>query len=426
MSKFQIILLSIFGVAIIGAVLVFSLARGGSSASANVVIWGPFSASDFNIFAQNSGLTNNKTFTIRYVEEPSASFDADFTEALAEGKGPDLVILSQDQFWQERNKLIVIPYSSVSQNDFTSTFVSEGNLFAVSTGIYALPLVLDPMVLYSNSDLLNAAAIAQPPQYWDEIYNYTDKLTQKDAAGNITQSTIALGGTGNIPNAKNILSLLMLQAGTPIADISNGALVSELQNSYGLTENPATSALDFYTQFSNSQKPFYSWNPALPDAQTDFISGDSAFYLGLASELPILKAKNPNLNIGVTAVPQSRVSNKVITFGALYGIALAKSAVNPSAALTAALTLVSSASDASLAQTLALAPARRDVLAQPAADGVTQVFYNAALQAKAWIDPNPLKTATIFTNMINDVTSGRARTDEAISTANDELNALTN
>src|SRR6185312_12397481 len=426
MSKFQIILLAIFGVAIVGAVLVFSLARGGSSASVSLVVWGPFSSSDFSNFAQASGLSSNKTFTIKYIEEPAADFDADYTEALAEGKGPDLVILSQDQFWQERNKLIVNPYSSVSQNDFVSTFIPEGNLFAVSTGVYALPLVVDPMVLYSNSDLLNAAAIAEPPQYWDEIYNYTDKLTQKDAAGNITQSTIALGGTTNIPHAKDILSLLMLQAGTAIADIQNGALTSELQNSYGLTEDPATSALDFYTQFSNSQKPFYSWNPALPSAQTDFISGNSAFYLGYASEMPILKAKNPNLTVGVSAVPQSRVSNKVVTFGTLYGIALAKSAVNPTAALTAAITVVSSASDASLAQTLGLAPARRDLLSQAAPDGVSQVFYNAALQAKGWIDPNPSKTASLFGDMIDSVTSGRARTDEAIGTANDELNALSN
>jgi len=281
------------------------------------------------------------------------------------------------------------------------------------------------MVLYSNSDLLNSAAIAQPPQYWDQIYDYASKLTQKDGAGNITQSTIALGGTSNIPHAKDILSLLMLQAGSAIADIQNGSLISELQNGYNLPENPATSALDFYTQFSNPEKPFYSWNPALQSAQTSFTSGTSAFYLGYASELPILKAKNPNLSIGVSAVPQSRASGKVITFGTLYGIALAKSASNPSAALTEALAMVSSANDGVLAQTLSLAPVRRDLLSQSAPDGVSQVFYDGALQAKAWIDPNPSKTNTLFVDMIDSVTSGRARTDEAIGTANDQLNNLT-
>jgi ABC-type glycerol-3-phosphate transport system substrate-binding protein len=426
MSKFQIILLSVFGVAIIGAVLVFSLARGSSSANAKIVIWGPFSVSDFNSFSQASGLQNSKTVSVSYVQENPTTFDADFTEALAEGRGPDLVIISQDQTWQERNKLILIPYTNVSQNDFTTTFIGEASLFAGSTGIYALPLVLDPMVLYTNSDLLNAAAIAEPPKYWDEIYTYANKLTQKDGAGNITQSTIALGGTTNIPHAKDILSLLMLQAGTAIADIQNGVLVSELQNSYNLPESPATSALDFYTQFSNPEKPFYSWNPALQTAQTNFISGNSAFYLGYASELTELKAKNPNLTIGVSAVPQSRVSGKVVTFGTLYGIALAKSAANPTAALTTALSLVSSASDSILAQTLSLAPARRDLLSQPAPDGISQVSYDAALQAKAWIDPNPAETTTLFDNMIDSVNSGRARTDEAISTADGELNTLTN
>ena len=391
-----------------------------------LVVWGPFSQTDFNSFSHSTGLDSSKTVQISYVQELSASFDADFTEALAVGHGPDLVIISQDQVWQERNKLILIPYSSVSQNDFVNTFIAEGNLFAASTGIYALPLVVDPLVLYTNNDLLNAAAIAQPPRYWDEIYTYANKLTQKDGAGNITQSIMALGGTSNIPHAKDILSLLLLQAGTAIADFQNGSLISELQNSYNLPTNPATSALDFYTQFSNPQKPFYSWNPSLKNAQTNFISGDSAFYLGYASELAILRAKNPNLALGVSAVPQSRVSGKVVTFGTLYGIALAKSAANPTAALTAMLSIVSSASDTVLAQTLSLPPVRRDLLAQRAPDGISQVFYDAALQSKAWVDPNPAKTTTIFTNMIDAVTSGRARTAEAVSTADNELNALTN
>jgi len=426
MSKFQIILLSVFGVAILGAVMVFSLAKGGSTSSAKLVIWGPFSQTDFNDFSHATGLDSSKTVQISYVQESPASFDADFTEALAVGHGPDMVIISQDQFYQERNKLIVIPYTAVPQNDFVSTFIGEGNIFAVSSGVFALPLVVDPLVLYTNSDLLNTAAIAEPPKYWDEIYTYANKLTVKDGAGNITQSTMALGGTSNIPHAKDILSLLMLQAGTPITDYQSGSLASELQNSNNLPTNPSDAALDFYTQFSNPQKPFYSWNPSLQSAQTNFISGDSAFYIGYASELSILKAKNPNLSVGVSAVPQSRASGKVVTFCKLYGIALAKSVSNSSAALTTALSIVSSASDAILAQTLSLAPVRRDLLSQHASDGVSQVFYDSALQSKAWIDPNPSKTASIFTSMIDAVTSGRARTSEAVSTANDELSALTN
>ena len=426
MSKFQIILLSIFGVAILGAVMVFSVARGGSASISNIVIWGPFSQVDFNNFAHATGLDNSKTLSVKYVQESPANFDANFTEALAEGRGPDLVIISQDQFWQERNKLTLIPYSSVSQNSFTATFVSEGNLFAVSSGIYALPFVIDPMVMYTNNDLLNSAAIAEPLRYWDDVYTYAGKLTKTDGAGNITQSVMALGETSNIPHAKDILALLMLQAGTSIADFQSGGFTSELQNSYNLAEVPADSALDFYTQFSNPQKPFYSWNPSLTSAQTYFTSGNSAFYLGYASEMPVLKAKNPNLALGVSAVPQSRASGKVVTFGTLYGIALAKSASNPSVALTTALSMVSNTSDSAIAQTLNLAPVRRDLLSQSAPDGVSQVFYSAALQAKGWVDPNPSKTATIFTNMIDSVTSGRARTDEAVSTANDQLNAFGN
>jgi ABC-type glycerol-3-phosphate transport system substrate-binding protein len=422
MSKFQIILLGVFGFFILCAVLIFALARGSGSVQASLTIWGPFSPSDFGNSITATGLTS-QGYSVAYTQTNPATFDTDFTSALAENRGPDLIVVAQNSFWQEKAKLSLIPYTSINQADYQNAFTEEGSLFTTPNGLYALPLIVDPLVLYSNQDLLDTAAIATPLKYWDEIYSYVDKLTQKDGAGNITQSALALGEAKNIPHAKEILSLLMLQAGTPITEYVNGGLSGALLNTYNLPTLPADAALDFYTQFANPAKPFYSWNRSLTDAETNFISGDSAFYIGFGSEYADLKQKNPNLNISVSPVPQSRASGKNLTFATMYGIAVVKNSPNQQAALAVATALIGQPSVAALSKATGLPPARRDLLSSRPSDAVNTVLYTAALQSRGWIDPNSDKTRTLFTNLIESVTSGRANISTALSSANNSLNS---
>lgn len=424
MSKFQIALLVIFGAFIVFAVIIFSLNRGGSGqGNNNISIWGTLSRFDFDNMVTTAGIST-ETLSFNYVEKKAETFSQDFTEALAVGEGPDLIILPVESLLKEKNKLMLIPSESVRQADFVNTFIKEGELFLESTGTYALPMYVDPMVLYWNRDLFAKAGLANPPVYWDEIYNFTSKLTQRDNAGNITTSAIALGEARNIPNFKEVLSLLMLQAGTPIVSNVGPSLRSVLLDNSGFPQVPSVAALEFYTQFANPQKSFYSWNKSLLSAPTHFTSGRSAMYLGFASELGTLKAKSPTLDLGISPVPQSRVSGRVVTFGKLYGVALVRSARNPGAALSGAISLVSRESSKALASATSLVPARRDVLSERPSDPSGFVFYGAALLSGAWLDPDSSKTKEIFREMIESVTSGRVRIDQAVSNANTSLNTL--
>ncbi|MBX4195393.1 extracellular solute-binding protein [Candidatus Parcubacteria bacterium] len=424
MSKFQIGLLVVFGVFILLAVILFSTNRGSSVDGAKLSVWGTLSEYDFNNMITNSGLGRSDTLSFSYTEKPEGKLSADFTEALAEGNGPDLIILPLENLLKDKNKLMLIPNASVKPSDFVSTFIKEGELFETAEGTYALPMYIDPMVLYWNRDLFAKASLATPPVYWDQIYDYISKLTVRDNAGNITQSAIALGEAKNIPHAKEVLSLLMLQAGTPIVIDSGIGLRAGLIDSFGQSVIPAQAALDFYTQFANPQKSFYGWNRSLVTADTHFASGKSAMYLGFASERPVLKAKNPTADIAVAPVPQSRVSSKVITFGRIYGVAIARSARDGAAALSGVLALASKESAAALSGATPLVPARRDLLSQKPVDPFGSVFYGAALQARGWLDPDSDKSQKIFTDMIESVTSGRQRVEEAVRTAQSALDAL--
>ena len=424
MSNFQIILLVLFGVFIVVAVAAFSLYRGSSATDVKIVVWGDISSFDFEHLLSIPVFSQDQTVSVAYVEKSSNTIESEFTEALAQGIGPDLIILTQDKFLKEKPKLVPIPYESISERDFKNTFIEEGELFLGEDGIYALPLSIDPLVLYYNRDLLSNAGQARPIMYWDEIYAAALNLSKKDAAGNLVSSVLALGEARNIPHAKDILSLLLLQAGTPITEFSGSTLRSQLINNFNLPISPSQAAFDFYTQFSNQTKAFYSWNRSLIDAQTHFTSGDSAYYLGFASELKALRNKNPTLNFSVSLVPQSRVSGKIITFGSLRGVAISRGSRNTASALTVATKLVSKEVVLFLSQELLLPPARRDLLSQKPTDTAMSVFYNAALQSRGWLDPDTLATNIIFREAIESITSGRARTVEAINKADREIEAL--
>lgn len=425
MSKFQLVLLIVFGVFIVAAVMLFSFYKGSrNNPSVNLVVWGTIPTYQWNSFIQASPLGNSQTVNLTYVEKASNAIESDFVNALASGSGPDIIILTQDQFIKDKNKLSPIPYSSVSESTFKSTFIEEGELFLQPDGIYGLPLVVDPMVLYSNRDILSTAGIAEPISHWDEIYDQAAKINSKDGAGNITKTVMALGESSNIPDSKDLLSMLMMQAGTPISGVVNGRLQSELSNSFDLPTLPATAALDFYTQFSNPTKAFYSWNRSLPSADANFAAGNAAYYAGFASELTKLRAKNPTLNLAVSKVPQSRVSGKAITYGKLYALAFPKVSRNLSSAMSAAFQMVGSADVQNLSNTLSLPPARRDLLTNKPTDDVFAVFYSSALISRGWLDPDTAATASLWKNMIEGVTSGRSRTDEAVTGANGQLQAL--
>lgn len=430
MSRFQIVLLVVFGFFIIVAVLTFALYRGGSAGQVNVTIWGDYTSSDFNSILNNSGLLQDREVIIRYVEKSSGTLEREWTEAVAAGRGPDLVILPHDQVYKNRSKLVPIPYQSISERDFRDTFVEASEVFLAPEGVYALPVSIDPLVLYYNRDILSSSGIPKPISYWDEIYTTATTLTKRDGANNITQSTIALGTTGNIKNAKDILSLLFIQAGSPVTTFvgqgESRELRSALSSNEGLSVRPADAALDFYTQFSNPSKSFYSWNRVLPEAQTNFSSGDAAYYIGFASELLEVRGKSPTLNFSVAPVPQSRVSGRTTTFGRVKGVAISRGTLSPEAALLAGLRLVSREFSTAVTQTLLLPPARRDLLEARPSDSVWPVFYDAALQSKNWLDPSTDETRNTFYSLVESITSGRARTSEAVNQASRELDAIIN
>ncbi len=426
MTNFQLIFTGVFVAFIIFGVLAFSFFTARTNSVGTVQIWGTEDSGMMNALISTLNQSDKSFQGVSYIQKPAATYQTDVINAMASGSGPDIILLGQDQLESFTDKVDTIPYSAVSQADFSSSYVDESQLFLTPTGPLALPFLIDPLVLYWNRDLLTTAGLGQPPQYWDTLLTQAQKLTKLDASNNITQSAIALGGWDNIANAKDILSALFMQAGDPITGYNgSGTLTSVFgQTPQGATENPASSALQFYTEFVNPSKVTYSWNRSLPDSEDAFAAGTLALYVGYASQYSALSTRNPNLHFGVAVLPQIQGNSTHSTFGELTGLAIPRTASNPTGALTIAEKLSSQTGIAEASKDFALPPVRTDVSIDTSSNAISSTLYQSALISRGWLDPNPSATSDIFSAMVDAVVSNKSLPDAAVQDGAQSLEAL--
>lgn len=426
MTNFQLIFTGAFVFFIVCGLVAFSLYTTKSNNIGNVVVWGTLDGGTMSKLINDLSQQDKSYQSVTYVERPAATFVSDVINAMASGTGPDLVLISQDQLNAFSNKLSVIPYSAVSQSTYVSSYIAESQLFLTADGAFALPFVINPMVLYWNRNLVSSAGLGQPPKYWDDLLTTAQKLTVLDANNNVKKSAIAMGSWDNVAYAKQIVAALFMQAGDSITQYDQtGALRSVFgQTPQGAPENPASSALQFYTEFANPSKVTYSWNRSLPKSTDAFTAGDAALYVGFASDYPDLLSRNPNLNIGVALLPQIQGNSTALTFGQLTGIAIPRTAFNPTGALTIAEKLSGATAVGAAAAAFGFPPVRLDVPTDTSANAAQAVFYQSSLIARGWIDPDYAASDAIFRTMVDAVVSNKSLPDTAVQDAAQSLQAL--
>jgi ABC-type glycerol-3-phosphate transport system substrate-binding protein len=425
MTNFQLIFTGLFVVFIIVGIIAFSLFTVKQNSVGAVTIWGTLDQTIMQQLVSNLSRQDRSFQNVTYVQKTAGTYIPDVINAMASGVSPDIILLSQDQIAQFSDKIQTISYSAVSQSTYTSSYIYESQIFLNQSGTVALPFLINPMVMYWNRDLFTTAGLAQPPQSWNDLLTEAQKLSVLDASKNVKQSAIALGSWDNILYAKQILSTLFMQAGDYVVVGYPGSMKTVFGSTpQGAVENPAGSALQFYTEFANPSKVTYSWNRSLPTSQDAFTAGQLAIYLGFASDYPTIRARNPNINVGVAMIPQLQNNTTHLTYGQLIGLAIPRTAVNAQGALTIAEKLSSQTGAAAAAQAFGLPPVRLDVQQNNTGNAVNDVLYQSALISRGWLDPNPSATNDIFKNMIEEVTSNQSLPNTAILEATQSIRAL--
>jgi ABC-type glycerol-3-phosphate transport system substrate-binding protein len=429
MSRFQIIVLGFFVFCAVGGLILFASFSRQPSGIEKVVLWGTLDRNSMNDFIAAAMKAQGSKIEVQYIQRPPETIYQDYLEAVASRYAPDALLLSQDQILKFAGKIITIPYSTISQQEFKSTYIQEGELYLTENGIRAIPFTIDPLVMYWNRDIFSNVGISSPPKYWSELKALAQKITKRDSATKISQSAVGIGEFRNVDHAKELLSLLILQLGNPIAANTQYGMQSFLNAKSG-NSSPALNALNFYTDFANPVKDIYTWNKSLPSSQLMFIGNRLGVYFGYASEYDLIHQKNSNLNYGVTLMPQITSQPSVppvnITYGKLYGFSISNTTFNFANTLNVVRMLTNTTAAPLWADKSHLPSVRRDALTMNPSDSTSYIFGLSSLWSRGWLDPDYVKTTTIFGDMIDSVTSNRQDSDVALQQAHDKLQNLLN
>ncbi len=418
----------IFVIAIVFAFMIFSgavkLGKDKKQTKGKVVVWGTIAP---NIMHQFIDEISSDQLVVSYVRKNEDSYEEDLINAFAAGNGPDIFIMPHPYILRHVDKIFEIPYTSFPKEDFENKYIREGRIFLGEKGVYALPLSVDPVVMYYNKQLINSSFLVGVPRFWEEFAKFVKQITVKTEDGHISLAGTALGTFDNIHNAKAIVSLLLQQNGNTIVETDplTGLKKASLQGDDKQTEK-AIQALKFYTSFRNRGAQNYSWNEAMIQDREKFISGELAFYFGRASEIEKIRKKNPNLDFAVALVPQLSETSLKSTFGTMQAVAIAKHTKNLPASMQVASLLTGKDIAGRLAKAIFEVPARKDLLKKTPESNYLDVFYKSAIIANAWTDPSPKETHRIFRSLIRSLNAESLSPYEALRKANSEIDLVLN
>lgn len=422
--NFQTILLAIFAIgAIIGVAVLatFSGGMGGSSSgvSGEIMIWGTLPRQSFEQIARGP-MAVYDSLTIRYEAIDPETFDEQLTEALASGQGPDLFFLPDDRLIMHSNKVFIIPYENYPRDVIINNYIDQAQILFHPEGVLGFPLMIDPMVMYMNRDLMSSSFILNPPQYWDELLTLAPQVTQTTQTGGIQRSFVALGTPSNIRNFQEVFSLIMMQSGNSLVARDNDQeLISTFRNN-----NIADSVIRYMLAFTNPSQTSYSWNATQPLDREAFIREDLAIYFGYASEFQHIRNQNPNLNFSVHLMPQTRDRSTRMTTGRLTALGISRTTQNFNAAFLVATQLSQPEYGQYIEQQLLLPPVQRSLLSQNQSDPVWQIFYQSAIISRGWLNPRPSRVPQLFDDMMRDISAGRARIGDAVNRISAQIEDL--
>jgi ABC-type glycerol-3-phosphate transport system substrate-binding protein len=427
-NLFQMGLLGLFTILAVLSVILFATYKGDESELSldvsPLTIWGPaFPEVQFRDMFESLAKSDPSLDKISYVEKNTANIYAELTMAIAEGRAPDLILLEAPSLLELRSQLYPIKLETLPLSTFSSTYVEGAEIFVQPEGTYALPLFVDPLVLFWNRDLFTSALLTKTPEDWDTFVKIVPKLSNIKGGADLTKSAIAFGEYDNVLHAKEIISTLLMQTGSLMVYREGKKFVSGIEQGASKDAIPIR-AVQFYTDFANPRKTVYSWNKTYERSREAFAGNKVAMYGGFASEVPVLAKINPNLNFDIMVWPQSATGRNKLTYGRFYGLAVLKNSTNLARAYSVAFALTSPTVASVWSKKVGLPSVRRDTLSVAPDDPYSEVLIKSAILAKTTLIPHAGGASNeIFSRMINSVTAG-GDPDGALTTASQDLSAL--
>lgn len=380
-----------------------------------VLLWGTLPETPMNAIVQAFN-PQAKTYRVTYRQIREEEFSQKLVEALANGVGPDVIMAPYQILLAQSARLYPMPLASIGEKTFKDAYVDGASLFFGQQGAVALPISIDPMVLFYNRTLFSKHGIINPPTYWDDVSSMTPSLTIL-RNGKFIESGVALGAP-TTPYAKDILVSIVRQLGQKPLVIQygdNGQTYTDVTINNPITEGgdvkPLSSAARFFTQFADPLQTTYSWNQYVGNADDQFIAEKLAMYVGYSGELSSLRARNPRGEFEMSYFPQTRGYDSFETGMKMYGIATLKTSKNVIAGLNVEAQFAGVGIAPSIAAITGGVPAFRTYAGT---QGINTVIAKSMLVAKGWHDIHAEKSTALIVSMLSDIVSGRQGVTDAV------------
>lgn len=387
------------------------------------------------------------SITYRLIREEE--YEQALLEAWAEDRGPDIFSIPNTWLGKYQSKILPLAIGSevvMAKKTITGTIKKEEKIIeerktvpdlrqlretfvetvpkdvVFNNQIYGLPLSLDILSLYYNRDILNGAGIISPPQTWEEFANVVKALILQDRYGDFIQAGAAMGTTKNIAYLTDILSLLMLQNGTPMVGGQGRAVFNQSlpgDSSYF----PAQEALRFYLSFANPGSEIYTWNQNMPDDLSVFIAGQLGFMFGYSDYLSVIKQQAPKLNFDIAKAPQISGSLKEINYARYPIETVSKKTKYPDQAWAFVLYAAEAQNAKTFIERTKYPTAHRALISGQLEDFDLAPFAQGVLAAQTWyLGKNYSLVEESFQEMVEDVSSGKKNIKQAIDYAVNKIN----
>lgn len=429
-----------------------------ASRPVTITVWGV--VDDFDVY--------RSAFDAYRAQHPNVSFDYRrlrleeyedaLVNALAEDRGPDIFMVHNTWTDKYLSKISFMPTQTTVayrvqqgrnlvweartepsitlrqyKNDFADVVLSD-TLRSVNVAgpnedpnvqerIIGMPVGVDTMALYYNKDLLNVAGVPTPPENWSDFADQVTKITKYNSDGDIIQSAAGIGTSNNVERSTDILTALMIQNGTQMAD-ENGTptfdkIPPELQNVRDVP--PAYQALEFYTDFANPDKETYTWNGSMPNSLDAFVQGQIAYFFGYAYQYDQIRSRAPKLNLGIAPMPQIK-GNPPKNVANYWYFAVSNKSDAQDVAWNFLNRLTAPDLAAPVLASAGRPAARKALLSDQLDDERVGVFASQVLTAESWYrgrDPQAMEAA--LENLITTVLQGTLPINRAMKFAVDTV-----
>lgn len=229
----------------------------------------------------------NPGIKVNYQPQSSQDYQDRLKTAL-EGQGsPDVFRLHTTWLPLFVKYILPAPANTISSTEISTNFYPVVSKLLVSNNqVYGVPLTVEGLGLYINTSMLQQKQI-KTPKTWEDLVVAAKLLKEEDPnTGKIIRAGVALGNTTNVEHWPDIVSLMLLQAGTKLTNLKTPEVET---------------TIDYYTKFVTKLRV---WDDTLPPSTIAFANEKVAMIIAPSWRAREIKAMNPALSWEVVPVPQ--------------------------------------------------------------------------------------------------------------------------